>query len=88
MVTATDDGVIQVWKPEVLTRRDADWAPLCRISIEVPVNDITFIDDDTFVIATPNGLTAIRLDARLLETHASSLEPEHFQQLPAHARSY
>ena len=82
-VTATDDGVIQVWKPEALTRRDADWAPLCRISIEVPVNDITFIDDDTLVIATPNGLTAIRLDARLLETHASSLEPEYFQQLPA-----
>ena len=88
VVTATDDGMIQVWKPEALTRRDADRAPLCRISIEVAVNDITFIDDDTFVIATPNGLTAIRLDARLLETHASSLEPEHFQQLPAHAGSY
>jgi WD40 repeat protein len=87
VVTATDDGVIRIWPPGALTSRDADRAPLCRINIEVPVNDITFIDDDTFVLATPNGLTAIRLDARLLDTRASSREPEHLQETAAHAGS-
>ena len=42
-------------------------APLCEINIEVPVSDISVVDRDTFVFATPNGLTAILLDASLLE---------------------
>lgn len=86
VVTATVDGVIQVWNPEALTRR-GDPAPLCRVNIEVPVNDICFIDHDTFIIATPNGLTAIRLDVRSLETYTSSLEPEHSEQILTHAGS-
>ena len=87
VVTATDDGVIQIWEPEALTRLGAGQAPLCQINIEVPVNDITFVDDDTFVIATPNGLTAIRLNARSLGPYASSLESEHLRQTAAHTGS-
>jgi WD40 repeat protein len=87
VVTATDGGIIRIWKPEALTRRGDDRAPLCGINIEVPVSDISFIDHDTFIIATPNGLTAIRLTARLLETYVSSLEPEQFQHIATHAGS-
>ena len=84
VVTATYDGVIRVWTPEALTRRGHDRVPLCEINIEVPVSDMSFIDDDTFIIATPNGLTAIRLTARLLEAHLSGgPEPEHFQKIAA-----
>ena len=78
VVTATDDGIIRIWKPEAFTRRGDDKAPLCEINIEVPVSDISFIDHDTFIIATLNGLTAIRLDARLLGNSGSSLESRNF----------
>ena len=87
VVTATDNGVIRIWKSEALTRRGDETAPLCAINVEVPVSDISFIDNDTFVIATPNGLTAISLSSRLLETYVSGLEPEHFQQIAANAGS-
>ena len=41
--------------------------PLCEINLEVPVRDISVVDDDMFVVATVNGLTAIRIDAELLQ---------------------
>ena len=87
VVTATDDGVIKIWTPEALTRRVDDQVPLCEMNIEVPVNDISYVERDTFIMATPNGLTAIRLNARLLDSYVSSLEPEHLQRIPAHAGS-
>ena len=71
VVTATDDGIIQIWRPEALIRRGDERAPLCEINIEVPVSDIGVIEHDTFIFATPNGLTAIRLDAGLLENYAA-----------------
>jgi WD40 repeat protein len=71
VVTATDDGIVRVWKSEVFTRRSDDKALLCQINIEAPVNDIHVIDHDTFVIATPNGLTAIQLNAVLLEDNGT-----------------
>ena len=78
VVTATDDGIIRIWKPETFTRRGDDKAPLCEINIEAPVNDVNFIDHDTCIIATLNGLTAIRLGDRLLGNYVSSLESESF----------
>lgn len=74
VVTARADGIIGIWKPEAFTRRD-EKALLGEINLEVPVSDIAVIEHDTFVFATPNGLTAVRLDAGLLENHATSLEP-------------
>ena len=88
VVTATYNGVIRVWTPESLTRRGHDRVPLCEINIEVPVSDISFIEDDTFIIATPNGLTAIRFTARLLETHISgSPEAGHLEKIAAYTAS-
>ena len=66
VVTATADGVIRIWKPEALARRGDGKTPLCAINMEVPVSDISFIDNDTFIIATPNGLTAISLSIQSL----------------------
>ena len=77
VVTATEDGIVRIWKPEAFTRGCDDKALLCEINVEVPVSDISVIDHESFVIATPNGLTAVRLDARLLENHGTSLEYKH-----------
>ena len=85
VVTATNDGIVRIWKPEALTRRADHRMPLCEVNIEVPVSDMTFIDNDTFVIATPNGLTAIRLNARLLDSYATRLEPAYSEEIVAHA---
>jgi hypothetical protein len=71
IVTATDDGVMRIWEPEAFNHRGGEQTPLCVINIEVPVNDISFTDRDIFIVATPNGLTAIQLNARLLETDTS-----------------
>jgi WD40 repeat protein len=71
IVTATDDGVMRIWEPEAFNHRGSEQTPLCVINIEVPVNDISFTDRDIFIVATPNGLTAIQLNARLLETDTS-----------------
>jgi WD40 repeat protein len=87
VVTATNDGIVRIWKPEALTRRADNRIPLCEINIEVPVSDITFVDDDTIVMATPNGLTAVRLNARLLYSYVSSLKPEQFEEIVAHVGS-
>ena len=62
VVTARADGIIGIWKPEAFTRRD-EKALLGEINLEVPVSDIAVIEHDTFVFATPNGLTAVRLNA-------------------------
>jgi WD40 repeat protein len=70
IVTATDDGTIRLWKPEAFTRRGTGQAPTCEITIDVPVNDIAVIDKDTFALATPNGLTAVRFDAGLIDRYA------------------
>jgi WD40 repeat protein len=78
VVTARADGIIWIWKPEAFTHRRDDKALLCEINIEVPVSDISVIGHDTFVFATPNGLTAIRLDAGLLEKNVTSLEFKNF----------
>jgi WD40 repeat protein len=85
VVTATGDGIIRIWKPETLTDRADSRMPLCEINIEIPVSDVAFADDDTFVIATPNGLTAIRLDARLLDIDLNSSGSESF--VPTAARA-
>ena len=66
VLTATHDGVVQIWKREAFTRRGDGPPLLCEINLEVPVNDMSTVDRDTFVFATPNGLTAVRLDAGLL----------------------
>ena len=67
VTTAGQDGIVRIWKPEFFTDGSDDNGLLCEINIEVPVSDISFVDRDTFVVATPNGLTAIQLDAALLE---------------------
>ena len=70
VVTATYDGVVQVWKREAFTRHGDGSPLLCEVNLEVPVTDISATERDTVVLATPNGLTAIRFDAGLLETHS------------------
>jgi len=67
VVVATNDGVVRVWKPDAFTRKADDDALLCQINLEVPANDIHVAGNDTFVMATPTGLTAVQLDAPLLE---------------------
>ena len=64
VVTATD-GIVRVWDAARFPPADAI-APLCEINIEVPVTILDFTEHDTVVLASPNGLTAIRLDARSL----------------------
>src|ERR1039457_6953862 len=71
VATAGEDGIVRIWKPEVFTDGSDDNGLLCEMSIEVPVSDISFADHDTLVVATPNGLTAIKLDAALLEKEGS-----------------
>jgi WD40 repeat protein len=71
VATAGEDGIVRIWKPEVFTDGSDDNWLLCEMIIEVPVRDISFADHDTLVITTPNGLTAIKLDAALLEKEAS-----------------
>jgi WD40 repeat protein len=66
VVTATGDGVVRVWRHAALARPADDRVPLCEINLEVPVEDIAAVDLDTFVVATVNGLTAIRIDASSL----------------------
>jgi WD40 repeat protein len=63
VVTATGDGILRVWPRAAFTHRTGSPAPICEINLEVPVRDITAVSHDTFVVATVNGLTAIRLDA-------------------------
>lgn len=67
VATAGQDGIVRIWKPEFFTDGSDDNGLLCEINIEVPVSDISFVNRDTLVVATPNGLTAIQLDAALLE---------------------
>jgi hypothetical protein len=67
VVIATQDGIVRVWKPDVFSRKADHETLLCQINIEVPVNDIYVAENDIFVMATPAGLTAVRLDAALLE---------------------
>jgi len=49
--------------------------PLCAVNIDVPVTDLDATEHDTVVLATPNGLTAIRLDAGLLMDQAAYSAP-------------
>ena len=86
IVIATEDGIVRVWKPEFFTRRPDDKALLCKINIEVPVNDIHVIDHDAFVIATPTGLTAIQLNAALLENDGITRPRKHFRPTVGAAR--
>jgi WD40 repeat protein len=62
-LTARPDGVVQIWAVDDIARGSP---PLCEIDVEIAVNDISEINDDMFAVATPNGLTAIRLDSRAL----------------------
>jgi WD40 repeat protein len=62
-ITARPDGVIQVWAADDIAR---GMKALCEIDIESAVNGISDVIDDLFAVATPNGLTAIRLDPRAL----------------------
>lgn len=71
VATAGKDGIVRVWKPEAFTDGSGDNGLLCEMSIEVPVNDISVADHDMLVVTTPNGLTAIKLDAALLEKEGS-----------------
>ena len=64
VVTATD-GIVRVWDAAKFPLAEGI-APLCEINVEVPVTDLDATEHDTVVLATPNGLTAIRLDARSL----------------------
>ena len=72
VVTATEDGIVRIWALKTFIYRTGDKALLCEIRIEVPVSDISTVGNDTFTLATPNGLTAIRLDASTLERYATS----------------
>ncbi|HEX3958975.1 MAG TPA: caspase family protein [Trebonia sp.] len=66
VVTGGADGTVRVWQLEDFYQRKHDPAPLCEINIDVPVTDVAILDPDSIVLATPNGLTAVQLDARLL----------------------
>jgi len=73
VVTAGDDGVVRIWKPTAFTGESGDSGLLCEINIEVPVGNISFADHDMLVLGTPNGLTAIKLDAAMLEKEGISV---------------
>jgi WD40 repeat protein len=69
VVITAADGIVRVWDAAAFPPPPGS-APLCEINIEVPVTDITATDHDVVVLATPNGLTAIRLGAGSLTGHA------------------
>jgi WD40 repeat protein len=66
VVTAGRDGLVRIWTLAALAGGPVHDGPLCAIDIAVPVSDIAAAADGVFVIATPNGLTAIQLDLTLL----------------------
>jgi WD40 repeat protein len=66
-VISQPDGVLQAWAAEDLARKTNHRAPLCEVDVEITATDICAVDDGMFVIATPNGLTAIRLYPRIFE---------------------
>jgi len=69
VITATD-GVVRAWDAANFPPAQGT-AALCEIDTEVPVTDIGVTDHDIVVLATPNGLTAIRLDAGSLAGQTS-----------------
>jgi hypothetical protein len=71
IITVTD-GVVRVWDATAFPPVP-DGRPLCEINVDVPVTDIGVTDHDIVVLATPNGLTAIRLGAVPLADQASNL---------------
>jgi WD40 repeat protein len=60
VVITVTDGIVRVWDAAAFPPVSGITA-LCEINIEVPVTDIGVTDHDIVVLATPNGLTAIRL---------------------------
>lgn len=68
-VTSRPDGILQVWAAQGFTRKTSQRVPLCEIDVEITATDISAVGDGTFVVATPNGLTAIRLYPRIFETN-------------------
>jgi WD40 repeat protein len=73
VITATD-GIVRVWDAGRFPPASGT-VPLCEINTDVPVTDLDATEHDTVVLATPNGLTAIRLDARLLMDQAAYFAP-------------
>jgi WD40 repeat protein len=68
VVSVRADGVVQVWSADNFAGERAGMVPLCEIDVEITVNDISAVGDDTFVLATPNGLTAVRLYPQTLKS--------------------
>jgi len=73
VITATD-GIVRVWDAAKFPPASGT-LPLCAVNIDVPVTDLDATEHDTVVLATPNGLTAIRLDAGLLMDQAAYSAP-------------
>jgi len=73
VITATD-GIVRVWDAAKFPPASGT-LPLCAVNIDVPVTDLDATEHDTVVLATPNGLTAIRLDAGLLMDQAAYSTP-------------
>ncbi len=70
VVITAADGVVRAWDAAAFPPASGT-AALCEINTEAPVTDIGVTDHDMVVLATPNGLTAIRLDAGALAGQAA-----------------
>ena len=70
VVITVTDGIVRVWDAAAFPPASGT-AAFCEINTEAPVTDIGVTDHDIVVLATPNGLTAIRLDAGSLTGQAA-----------------
>jgi WD40 repeat protein len=71
VVITAADGIVRVWDAPTFPPAQGV-RPLCEVNIEVPVTDISVTSQDIVVLATPNGLTAIRLNAESLMDQAGT----------------
>ena len=75
VVVTVTDGMVRVWDAARFPPASGI-SPLCEINIEVPVTDLDATEHDTVVLATPNGLTAIRLDGRSMMDQVAHLDDQ------------
>jgi WD40 repeat protein len=66
-VTGRPDGILQVWAADELIGASERREPLCEIDIGIVTSDISAAGNGTFIVATPNGLTAVLLYPRIFE---------------------
>ena len=63
VVVTAADGIVRVWDAAAFPAAPGG-SPLREVNVEVPVTGVSATGHDVLVLATPNGLTAIRIGTR------------------------